>query len=91
MPCTRYTRFFADGQIRRRRAAYDTGLTVVTLIIATLLGMKLLWAADPTWGSWDDCLTAVLWGLGLNPITSSAAFDGAQWLQSQYGPNPPGR
>ena len=32
------------------------------------LGVELLWLPAPTWGGFSDCLTAVLWGLGLHQV-----------------------
>ena len=46
------------------------------LLISILLGLKLLWVDNATWGSANDYLIAILWGLGLHQV-SNAAFEGA--------------
>lgn len=44
-------------------------------LIAVLLGMKVLYADNATWGGATDLLTAFLWGLGITQ-SSGAAFEG---------------
>ncbi len=53
----------------------DLAVFLVGLTISILLGLELLWIDNATWGSANDYLIAVLWGLGLHQI-SNAAFDG---------------
>ena len=45
-------------QIVWYRRGLEAILTVAAIVLAVLLGLKLLWASDPTWGSCDDWLTA---------------------------------
>jgi hypothetical protein len=54
---------------------YDTVLNVALLVIATVLGMSLLWSTDPVWGGWNSYSTAFLWGLGLHQV-GGAGFEG---------------
>ena len=54
---------------------YDLLLNLGVLLIATMLGMKLLWASDPVWGGWTAYTIAFLWGLGLQQV-GGAAFEG---------------
>jgi methylmalonyl-CoA mutase cobalamin-binding subunit len=61
----------------------DLIFTAVILLISVLLGLKLLWADDPTWGGWNAYLTAVLWGLGLHQV-SGTAFEGAAGLVEKW-------
>jgi methylmalonyl-CoA mutase cobalamin-binding subunit len=61
----------------------DLIFTVVILLISVVLGLKLLWADDPTWGGWNAYLTAVLWGLGLHQV-SGTAFEGAAGLVEKW-------
>jgi hypothetical protein len=51
----------------------------LVLLIAVLLGLRLLWVDDPTWGGWTAYLNAILWGLGLHQV-SGAAFEGVEGL-----------
>jgi hypothetical protein len=44
-------------------------------LIALVLGFKVLYADNATWGGLTDSLTAFLWGLGVTH-TSGAAFEG---------------
>ena len=54
---------------------YDALLNIGLLIIATVLGMSLLWYNDPVWGGWSSYSTAFLWGLGLHQV-GGAGFEG---------------
>lgn len=54
---------------------YDLLLNVAVLLIATGVGMKLLWASDPVWGGWTAYTIAFLWGLGLQQV-GGATFEG---------------
>jgi hypothetical protein len=56
-------------------ARYDLLLNLGVLLIATFLGMKLLWADDPVWGGWTAYTVAFLWGIGLQQI-GGAGFEG---------------
>jgi hypothetical protein len=54
---------------------YNLLLNLGVLLIATLLGMKLLWADDAVWGGWTAYTVAFLWGMGLQQV-GGAGFEG---------------
>ena len=45
---------------------------VAVVLIAILVGLYVLWASKATWGSNTDVMLAVLWGLGLHSLATSA-------------------
>jgi hypothetical protein len=47
----------------------DGLVSLVALVVASLLGVTVLWSPNPTWGGWDDYIIAVLWGLGFHQFT----------------------
>ncbi|MFL5540490.1 MAG: hypothetical protein ACJ8J0_15980, partial [Longimicrobiaceae bacterium] len=57
-----------DQEIRRR----DRLVSIAMGIAAVVLGLSLLWADAPTWGSFKDVVTAFLWGLGLHKVATDA-------------------
>ena len=65
-------------------ASADAIVFVVALAIAVILGVKLLWIDNYTWGSFSDCLIAVLWGLGLHQVSGNA-FEGIPALAQKFG------
>jgi len=54
---------------------YSAAFNIALLVIATILGMSLLWATDPVWGGWTSYTTAFLWGLGLHQVAGTS-FEG---------------
>lgn len=54
---------------------YDLVLNAGLLLVATVLGLKLLWADSATWGGPTDYAAAFLWGLGLQQV-AGAGFEG---------------
>jgi hypothetical protein len=68
----------------------DSTITILVIMIAVLLGLKLLWADDPIWGGPQAYITAVLWGLGLH-LVSGAAFGGVHGLIDQFAKSGGGR
>lgn len=54
------------AQVERRLASLDLVILAVVLGVASLAGLKLLWMDNPTWGSLDDRLLALVWGFGLH-------------------------
>jgi hypothetical protein len=54
--------------IGRRLVLSDLITLGITLTVASLVGLKLLWVDDPLWGGWGDWLVAFLWGFGLHMI-----------------------
>jgi len=61
---------------------YDFLLNLGILLIATVLGMKLLWSGDPVWGGWTSYSIAFLWGLGLQQV-GGAGFEGVSAITKQ--------
>ena len=64
---------------RRRIAAIEhtmwlteLGFAVVVGVVAVMLGMNALYTGQPTWGSGQDVVTALLWGLGLHQVAGTA-------------------
>lgn len=51
----------------------DWFVVAITAFVSVALGLKVLWADNPTWGGVDDVLIALLWGLGLHQVGSTAA------------------
>lgn len=49
----------------------DLRANLVIIAIASVLGVPALWATDPSWGGFQDSLTAALWGLGLHQFSYS--------------------
>lgn len=68
--------------LTKRLRRYDMLVTLVLFIVAVVLGLSLLWVKDPTWGGWEDALTAVLWGLGLHQV-AGGAFEGLMGLRDK--------
>jgi hypothetical protein len=54
---------------------YDLVFNIGLLLIATILGLKLLWADNAVWGGFKDYAIAFLWGLGLQQV-GGASFEG---------------
>lgn len=79
----------ADVRAARSRAtqaiAFGDGVVfVAVLLIAITTGLKLLWVDSPMWGTWSDCLTALLWGAGLHAV-GNEPFKGLLGLKSDFG------
>lgn len=53
--------------------------TLAILVIATILGVKVLWSGELVWGTWTDRVVAFLWGLGLHQFS----FDGIAGLTNK--------
>lgn len=49
----------------------DLAVMLAVLGVAIVAGLKLLWADNLLWGSFNDYLIAILWGLGLHEVASS--------------------
>ena len=58
--------------ISRQISTYDLILAGVALLLATFMGLNLLYETNYTWGSANDYLIAILWGLGLHQVTGQA-------------------
>ena len=80
----------APSKWRRRIQMYigDVSVTIVVLGVAVLLGIKLLYDPAPAWGTWQDQVTALLWGFGLHQVGTGGAFQGLAKLQSTIGEAP---
>lgn len=46
----------------------DFLVMLLTLALASLVGLKFLWVDDLIWGGWGDWLVALLWGFGLHQL-----------------------
>jgi hypothetical protein len=57
--------------------------TLLIMVLAILLGVKILWADDWTWGGPMSALIAFLWGAGLHAVT----YDGLSGLVSKLIPS----
>ncbi len=68
----------------RRISRLDVAFAFVILLIAVLLGLKVLWSDNLTWGGIGDYFIAVFWGLGLHQVTSATAFEGFTALASRF-------
>lgn len=66
----------------KRLKVNDRLLLVVITLIAIAAGLKLFWVDNAVWGSWSDCLTAVLWGLGLHQVVGPG-FEGLLSLKDK--------
>jgi hypothetical protein len=73
----------AIGKLTSRVKWLDFIFMIIVLCISVLLGLKLLWVDDPTWGGAKAYLAALLWGLGLYQV-SGAAFEGAAGLIEKW-------
>jgi len=82
-PVEPFGRSYNVGDIVRKMALYDVFFTLVILLISVLLGLKLLWVDDPTWGGAKAYMTALLWGLGLHQV-SGVAFEGVTGLVARW-------
>ena len=45
-------------------------VAAVGFIIAMVVGLRMFWTTNATWGSLDDILVAMLWGLGVHQTTA---------------------
>lgn len=65
----------ADERIRTG----DLWANIAVIAIASALGLPALWWPDPSWGGFQDSLTAALWGLGLHQFS----FTGIKGLRDK--------
>jgi hypothetical protein len=70
--------------IRRKLIVFEVLTSLVTFLIAALLGAQLLYYPDKTWGNSLDVTLAVLWGLGFQQV-GGKAFEGSSWIKQQFG------
>lgn len=66
-------------ELTKRMRLYDVIFNAVILATAVFLGLKILWADNLIWGSFNDYFAALLWGLGLHQV-SGVAFEGVAGL-----------
>ena len=71
------------GKLSKEMKWFDFFFMIVVLCVSLLLGLKLLWVDDPTWGGAKAYLAALLWGLGLYQV-SGAAFVGVSGLIEKW-------
>lgn len=69
----------SPDQTERHLFLYDLIFTAFVLLAAVLLGLKILWADNATWGGFNEYFTAVLWGLGLHQVSGVASEGVAGW------------
>jgi len=62
---------------------YDLWFNLVILLIATAVGLNVLWASDPIWGGWKAYILALLWGLGLQQA-GGATLDGLSAVTKKF-------
>ena len=67
------------AEIREKIQNYDGMVTLIVIIASVLIGLKMLWADEATWGSFKDYVTALLWGLGLHQV----AFQSLEGLKDK--------
>lgn len=63
----------------------ERSVTFVLLVVALLLGLRLLYVNSMTWGQPLDLFLALLWGLGLHQVTAATVFGGIAGLRAQLG------
>jgi len=61
----------------------DVIVLLLALVVSILLGLKLLWVDNATWGSANDYMVALLWGLGLHQI-ANASYEGLGGIVQKY-------
>jgi hypothetical protein len=70
------------SEIVRKLQVSDWIFDFVVLLIASVLGISLLWLTDATWGGVEDYIPAFLWGLGLH-VVSGSLFQGLPGLRQR--------
>jgi hypothetical protein len=60
----------AAAWLRLRTRFFDVITLLASTAIALLLGFKILYYGDLTWGGWPSYLAAFLWGFGMHTFTS---------------------
>ena len=66
--------------VLRSLTVMDFVTSAIVAIAAVLLGMKIFWLGNLTWGGPSDYATALLWGLGLHQFS----FDGVNSLVQRF-------
>jgi hypothetical protein len=74
---------FSPNRITRLIGALDLLVLAAGIIIGTASGVYLLWSGDPNWGTAQDKLVAVLWGLGLQRV-SDTLFEGVGGITQKF-------
>jgi hypothetical protein len=70
----------AVSSTRRKQLAVSVIATLLIAIVAVILGVKVLWSDDWTWGGAQAYLIAFLWGAGLHQFT----FGGISGLMDRW-------
>lgn len=81
---------FVKQLLRRlttRRDRFDVLVVVCFVAVGVLLGWKLFWVDNLTWGGWSDRVKCLLWGFGLHQITEATVVAGGllgirDWFRS---------
>lgn len=69
-------------ETRRTLRRADATVTGVVAVVAVILGLQLLYFNQWTWGTPLDWITALLWGLGLQPV-GGTLFGGLAGLRER--------
>lgn len=69
--------------VKAQMVRLDLMVLVVALLVSILLGLKLLWVDNATWGSANDWVIALLWGLGLHQVANSS-FEGIGGMLEKF-------
>jgi hypothetical protein len=71
------------GEWAKAIAFYDSCVWIVLILASVLIGLKVLWVDDATWGGIAAYITAFLWGLGLHQVTA-ASFESPEKLGEKF-------
>ena len=72
----------SSAELTARTAQLDRWVDVAAVVVATLLGLNFVWAANASWGGLGDWMVALLWGLGVHQV-SGYTFDGVLGLRDK--------
>lgn len=70
----------SERELTKRIEANDRLVLIVVTLAAIAMGLVGLWARSEAWGSFDDYLTALLWGFGLHQV-GNKTFEGLLGLR----------
>ena len=79
-PASTLARAGAVASTRRKQLVVSFVATLLIAIVAVILGVKVLWSDDWTWGGAQAYLIAFLWGAGLHQFT----FGGISGLMDRW-------
>lgn len=70
----------ATRTLRTRLTLVNGATLAVGIVVSILLGLLLLYLPNRTWGTPTDCLTLLLWVIGVQQVAGVAAASSAQAL-----------